>query len=266
MIPERAYGVPHALIKGQNAGQSKPVPNHKLNPEDIHRKTPLEETKGSRKASVEETKIPAENKIQDPQAIKEPQAKREQNAKREPQAKSETQSKKAAQAQQEPEGGDPFQYLDIRVGRVERVWRHPEADRLFVEEIDLGTEKRTVVSGLVGHVTEEEFTGSHVLVLANLKKSKLKGVVSEAMVLCAKNDGKVELLKPAEGSTPGDAVTAEGVDYTPVKQLNEKKKYWETAAQSLNISEDGLARYREASLKTKSGLVTAPTLKAGTIS
>jgi len=122
------------------------------------------------------------------------------------------------------------------------------------------------VSGLVGHVTEEEFTGSLVVLLCNLKKSKLKGVVSEAMVLAGKHDGKVELLKPPADSQPGESVTCEGVAHTPSKVLPEKKKYWETAAQNLNISPEGFARYRDTPLRTEKGAITAPTLRTGTIS
>ena len=63
---------------------------------------------------------------------------------------------------------------------------HPDASKLFVETIDLGEEKpRTVISGLVGKVAQEDLQGSMVVLLCNLKPSKMRGIMSEAMVLCA---------------------------------------------------------------------------------
>ena len=65
--------------------------------------------------------------------------------------------------------------------------RHPEADSLYVEEVDLGepTGPRRVVSGLVKYMTAEALLGRRVVLLANTKPSKLKGVESQAMLLCA---------------------------------------------------------------------------------
>ena len=67
------------------------------------------------------------------------------------------------------------------------VPQHPEADRLYVETVDLGEAAgpRTVVSGLVGLVPLEELKGRLALFLCNLKPANMKGVRSEAMLLCA---------------------------------------------------------------------------------
>mmetsp|Transcript_2502 Transcript_2502/g.7799 ORF Transcript_2502/g.7799 Transcript_2502/m.7799 type:complete len:762 (+) Transcript_2502:58-2343(+) len=74
--------------------------------------------------------------------------------------------------------------LDLRVGCVLKVERHPEADTLYVEEVDLGepTGPRRVVSGLVKYMTAEALLGRRVVLLANTKPSKLKGVESQARV------------------------------------------------------------------------------------
>jgi methionine--tRNA ligase beta chain len=164
----------------------------------------------------------------------------------------------------EPE--DPVAYLDIRIGLVQNVRRHPGADSLYCEEINLGTETRNVVSGLVHHVSQEDFEGKLVLVLCNLKKSKIRGETSEAMVLCGSHDGKVELLVPPEGSQPGDIVQAQGIKPAPMKQLPPNKKIFENLKPSLGVNSEGVACYRDLPLCTARGIIVAPTLKIGSIS
>lgn len=66
------------------------------------------------------------------------------------------------------------------------VTRHPDADSLYVEKIDVGEEKpRTVISGLVNFISIEELQDRLVVVLCNLKPSKMRGIESQGMVLCA---------------------------------------------------------------------------------
>lgn len=92
------------------------------------------------------------------------------------------------------------------------------------KEDDLPKESRTIVSGLVRHVPKDYLEGRAVIVVGNMKPSKLRGVISEGMLLCAMEmdvDGqvtKVGLLEPAEGSQPGDKVTFEG--YTDEGTVN----------------------------------------------
>jgi len=82
-----------------------------------------------------------------------------------------------------------FSKLDVRVGRVVEAWPHPEADRLFVERIDVGDPEgpRQIVSGLREHYTLEQFIGRNLLALCNMKPARLKNVESHGMVLCAKD-------------------------------------------------------------------------------
>ncbi|ESL06844.1 hypothetical protein TRSC58_05475 [Trypanosoma rangeli SC58] len=97
-------------------------------------------------------------------------------------------------------------WLTVRVGRFNKVERHPDADRLFVEEMDLGSEKRTIVSGLVEHYKAEELEGSLCLVVCNMKPKPLKGITSEGMVLCALKADTLCLVRPPEGAKPGDRI------------------------------------------------------------
>lgn len=64
--------------------------------------------------------------------------------------------------------------------------QHPDADSLYLEKIDVGEpEPRTVVSGLVAYVPQEDLQDRLVLVLCNLKPQKMRGIESQAMLLCA---------------------------------------------------------------------------------
>lgn len=65
-------------------------------------------------------------------------------------------------------------------------FQHPDADSLYLEKIDVGeAEPRTVVSGLVAYVSQEELQDRMVLLLCNLKPQKMRGIESQAMLLCA---------------------------------------------------------------------------------
>lgn len=76
--------------------------------------------------------------------------------------------------------------LDIRIGKIVEVSKHPDADALYVEKIDLGEPTpRTIVSGLVNYVRIEDMRDRMVVVLCNLKAAKMRGVESHGMVLCA---------------------------------------------------------------------------------
>ena len=82
-----------------------------------------------------------------------------------------------------------FTKLDIRVGLLTKTWHHPESDKLWCEEIDVGEPTpRQVCSGLRAFYTEEQFkAGRKVVVVCNLKPAKMAGFESAGMVLCAAN-------------------------------------------------------------------------------
>ena len=80
---------------------------------------------------------------------------------------------------------DDFTKLDIRVGTVLECAKVPKADKLLQFRIDDGLEKRTIVSGIAQHYKPEELVGKQVCFIANLAPRKLKGIVSEGMILSA---------------------------------------------------------------------------------
>lgn len=97
----------------------------------------------------------------------------------------------------------PTGNLDIRVGKILSVEKHPDADNLYVESIDVGEEEpRTIVSGLVAFVPEDQMADRDVIVICNLKARNMRGIKSHGMVLCASDEAheNVEPLAPPQGA------------------------------------------------------------------
>jgi len=108
-----------------------------------------------------------------------------------------------------------WQNIEIKVGLIKSVAQHPEADRLYVEEVDCGEEQpRTIVSGLVKYYTPEELLGKKVLIASNLTPAELRGVTSEGMLLTAEHKKKLEVLE-TESAKPGDRIYMEGSEDKP---------------------------------------------------
>ncbi|PVU99512.1 hypothetical protein BB559_000631 [Furculomyces boomerangus] len=132
--------------------------------------------------------------------------------------------------------------IDLRVGLILNAERHPDADSLYVEQIEVGEEKpRTVISGLVKYIPIEKMQNRLIVTICNLKPATMRGIKSHAMVLCADSiDGsKVEFIEPPAGSKPGDRVYFEGFEnMEPEVLLNPKKKIWETIQPGFITSEE----------------------------
>lgn len=140
--------------------------------------------------------------------------------------------------------------LDLRIGQILLAEKHPDADSLYVEQINVGeASPRTVVSGLVKHIPLEQMQNRMVVLLCNLKPAKMRGVVSQAMVMCASSPDKVEILDPPSGATPGDRVTFQGFPGEPDKELNPKKKVWEQVQPDLRTDDQCVATYKGAAFE-----------------
>ena len=102
---------------------------------------------------------------------------------------------------------DDFLKLDIRVGTVLECTKVPKADKLLQFKIADGLENRTIVSGIAQHYKPEELVGRQVCFIANLLPRKLKGIVSEGMILSAENfDGSLSVIGPMREVKPGSEV------------------------------------------------------------
>ena len=95
--------------------------------------------------------------------------------------------------------------LDLRVGQIDFVEEHPDADKLYILKINLGKERRQIVAGLRQHYKKEELLNKKVIVVANLEHAKLRGVRSEGMLLAA-DDGKDVGILFAEKGQVGERV------------------------------------------------------------
>ncbi len=104
-------------------------------------------------------------------------------------------------------GFEDFMKLDIRVGRVTECSKVPKADKLLQLKIDDGLKGRTIVSGIAKYYEPEELVGKQVCFVANLEPRKLKGILSEGMILSAEDaDGRLAVVSPAADVTPGSEV------------------------------------------------------------
>lgn len=89
---------------------------------------------------------------------------------------------------------DDFDKIDFRVGLIEKAEKHPKADKLLVFQVKMGTERRQIVSGVAEDFKPEEMVGQKVIVVANLKPRKLRGLESKGMLLFAENGKRCEIV------------------------------------------------------------------------
>ena len=100
-----------------------------------------------------------------------------------------------------------FEKLDIRVGTVLECEKVPKADKLLKFKIDDGMGERTIVSGIAKYYNPEDLVGKQVLFIANFEPRKLKGVLSEGMILSAVDaDGSLVVASPSREVKPGASV------------------------------------------------------------
>jgi methionyl-tRNA synthetase len=103
---------------------------------------------------------------------------------------------------------DDFSKIDLKTGTILSAEKVEKADKLLKLEIDLGFEKRTIVSGIALHFKPEDIVGKQVTVVANLAPRKMRGIESNGMILMAEdNNGKLHFVSPAEAINNGSAVT-----------------------------------------------------------
>uniref|UniRef100_A0A3B5QMS5 Aminoacyl tRNA synthetase complex interacting multifunctional protein 1a n=2 Tax=Xiphophorus maculatus TaxID=8083 RepID=A0A3B5QMS5_XIPMA len=199
-----------------------------------------------------------------PAAAQNPQPKDEPKKKKQEKKGGEKAEKKAAAPSQEDAKVDVSR-LDLRVGCIITAEKHPDADSLYVEQVDVGeAAPRTVVSGLVKHIpleqrrsrlflsgwsADQSMQNRMAVLLCNLKPAKMRGVVSQAMVMCASSPDKVEILDPPSGSVPGDRVSVQGFPGEPDKELNPKKKVWEQVQPELRTDDLCVATYKGAAFE-----------------
>ncbi|KAG1470702.1 hypothetical protein G6F56_002526 [Rhizopus delemar] len=150
---------------------------------------------------------------------------------------------------------DPIHKVDLRVGQIVDVNNHPEAAHLYIEKVDLSNES-----------ADARTINRKVIVVANLKASKFRGILSQGMLLAASVESKVETLSPPAMATLGERVQLEGVTLgESLDVLKPKQKVFEQVAQYLKTNQDGIATYKGIPLVTSQGPVFSD-IKHGEIS
>lgn len=101
---------------------------------------------------------------------------------------------------------DDFKKVELRVAQVIKAEPIPKADKLLKLQLDLGYEQRQVVSGIAQYYKPEELTGKKVICVTNLKPVKLRGELSQGMILAGSQDGQLALASIAESLPNGAQV------------------------------------------------------------
>lgn len=122
---------------------------------------------------------------------------------------------KAAEAAKEPSveaaksecSFEQFEAMDIRTATVLEAERVPKTDKLLHLKIDTGLDVREIVSGIAEYYTPEEMVGKQICILANLQPRKIRGIMSQGMILMAKQkDGKMRIVTPEEKLSNGAVI------------------------------------------------------------
>ena len=102
---------------------------------------------------------------------------------------------------------DEFRRIELKVATIKKAEPHPNADKLLVLQIDLGSEERQIVAGIRGHYAPEELIGKQVVVVANLETARLRGLESQGMVLAASDSERIVILTPEKQVSPGARIS-----------------------------------------------------------
>ena len=102
---------------------------------------------------------------------------------------------------------EQFKQVELRVATILAAEPHPNADRLVVLQIDLGSERRQLVAGIRAHYEPAALVGRQIVVVANLQPATLRGVESQGMLLAASDsDGRLALVVPERPVASGASV------------------------------------------------------------
>ncbi|MDA3931807.1 MAG: methionine--tRNA ligase [Tenericutes bacterium] len=103
---------------------------------------------------------------------------------------------------------DDFSKLDLIVGHIDDAKAHPNADKLLVFDVNTGDKVRTIVSGIAKFYKPEDLKNTNVMVVVNLKPVKLRGILSEGMILSAEDkDGNLKVIELNNELEPGDKIS-----------------------------------------------------------
>ena len=101
---------------------------------------------------------------------------------------------------------EEFKKLELIVAQIKEVKEHPNADRLYVLQVDTGKDVRQIVAGVRKAYTPEQLLGRRIILIANLEPAVIRGEVSNGMILAASDANGMALLMPDKDMAPGGVV------------------------------------------------------------
>ena len=108
-----------------------------------------------------------------------------------------------------PEQKIPFsewEKMRLKVGKILKVDIHPNADKLYVLQVDLGKEKRQIVAGIRLQYKPEELVGKQIVVCTNLQSAVIRGIESHGMLLAADSKGRIIFVTPEKTAESGSTI------------------------------------------------------------
>lgn len=149
--------------------------------------------------------------------------------------------------------------LNLKVAQIIEVKDHPNADKLYVMKINLGTEKRQLVAGIKGFYSKDELKNKKIVVVTNLKHAKLRGIESQGMMLAAEdNRGNVGLLT-AKQSIPGDILKFGNLKNSSKEISFENFQKWDIQAKG------GKVFFNDLELKADKEAISVEKVKSGKV-
>ncbi|XP_068177145.1 aminoacyl tRNA synthase complex-interacting multifunctional protein 1-like [Antennarius striatus] len=151
--------------------------------------------------------------------------------------------------------------LDLRVGCIVMAMQLQD-NSLCELQVDIGEAvPRTVISELTKLIPVNQIQNRMAILLCNLKPVRMRGVVSQAMIMCASSPNKVEILDPPSGAVSGDRVVFRGFPGEPDKELNPTKRVWEQIQPDLRTDSQCVATYKGSAFEVVSkGVCKAQTM------
>jgi len=101
---------------------------------------------------------------------------------------------------------EDFRKLELKVGQIQEVSEHPNADKLYIITVDLGDKTKQLVAGIRGSYAKEELVGKQVVVVDNLDAAVLRGVESQGMLLAASDETGIVIVSPERKMKLGSIV------------------------------------------------------------
>jgi len=101
---------------------------------------------------------------------------------------------------------EDFRKLELRIGEIKEVSDHPNADRLYIVNVDLGDKTKQLVAGIKAAYQKEDLIGRQVVVVDNLEPALLRGVESQGMLLAASDENGVVIVTPEKKLKNGSIV------------------------------------------------------------